>query len=1095
MRNTWILATLVYGCCFSPHFCLAQTESDLETERLELAELFERDVRPLLLESCFSCHSRAVGKVMGGLSLDSRQDALAGGDSGPAINSELPEKSLLLEAVKRQSLEMPPDKPLNARQVAILERWITEGAVWPEHSIEPIDSDDWVAERARAHWAWQPIASPSVPVVQNSADDKRVVEWAQGPVDCFVLEELHKQDLSPTNRAASEDLLRRLTYDLTGLPPTLPQQLRYQQDSFADQQEATLRIVDELLASPQFGVQWGRHWLDLMRYAETLGHEFDYPIRNAWRYRDAVVDAFNDDLDYRKLVSDHLAGDLCQQPRLHPITGVNQSLALTGWWWLGDSVHAPVDVKADSATRVENQVDVLSKSFLGMTIACARCHDHKFDAISMKDYYGLVAVVNSSRRRYAITDPLGRIAQHQGELRKLTLQADQDVSSVWTNVSLKSVERWLESVLDHCKSLGDQELDRQLPLSSPLFPIRLLVNRKLLNENSDGTNEASSEESHVAFADSLRDMRNQHMEQTRDYLCWTSESPLVADFRDGLPKGWTLEAIGRQAWEQSEAFPDSQWMDWLNSSFPTPFRHRVFHSSMNGCHQFITLRSPEFEVTKPVVCLKMRGKSTQSIVNVSNYFMSEFHGLLFSDMRKPIEQPDEHAWVTHAGDLRKYIGHPAFLSLENEAGAWFELSEVRFSDSEPPLEPNAWALDLLNSDVPTQDAFKALVVNRLFDSLNDWRNNQSLVAASVVRNMLLFEPQVLIGKESSDKILLQAEVIRKFDQQSPEPTRILAIEEGTARNGEIQLRGNPHRLSDEVSRECLVWLPSWQPTEEDSSGRRELAQSLISDQNPLLARVVVNRVWHHLMGEGLVASNDNFGVLGSRPTHANLLDWLTNQFRQHDWSIKWLVRQIVTSQTYALGGEISIDSRTKDPTGRLLSFRPVRRLNAENLRDSVLAVCGELDLQIGGPSVPTHLTEQMTGRGRPQQGGPLDGNRRRSMFIEVRRNFLNPFLLVFDFPMPSTTTGKRNRSNLPSQALSLLNDPLMMEMSRRWAASTANETSTEQRINWMILAAFARKATTEELEYCIKLIDDTDTNSWDDLAHTLLNAKAFSFLK
>lgn len=1107
-KMMWKAGGWLLGGCFWLAACpaLGQVNSGTGAEKdgFALIERFERDVRPMLLENCVGCHSKAVGKVMGGLSMDSRQDILSGGDSGPAILLDDPGNSLFLEAVRRESFEMPPEKPLDRQQIAVLEQWILDGAVWPESNPESSDSQNWVADRARAHWAWQPIAPPTVPNPEglpvsdsHRNQDGPNLHWARGPIDAFVYMELRKRELYPTQSAPVDDLLRRLTFDLTGLPPSLEQQQQFHSAFSQDQNEATVQMVDQLLASPQFGVQWGRHWLDLMRYAETLGHEFDYPIRHAWHYRDAVVDAMNDDLDYRRFVSDHLAGDLVEQPRYHPLTGVNQSLALTGWWWLGDSVHAPVDVKQDLATRTENQIDVLSKSFLGMTVACARCHDHKFDAISMQDYYGLVGIANSTRRRYAITDPHDRIAKHLKLIQQKSHHATQSVLADWSQLNEPFIERWLEAAVKTWSSLPAAELDQYLPASSPLYPLRLLIDSPLPLESSENGTESEQLTKETAFSSRHREMHSAMMKDSDEYRRWVNESPLMANFDqhlsnvNGLPSGWTLEAIDSQVRAEEQA----RW-DWFTSHWPLPRKNAAFHSALFGRKQFQTLRSPAFSITHPFVCLKMRGKSTQSSIVVSNYFMSEFHGLLFSDLRKPIDQPEEDGWVLHSGDLRKYLGYPAFISLENEAGAWFELSEVRFSDRAPPVEPHRWALELLDLDSADIESFKNHLRTRLRGALDDcFLERNSDVAVQVVRWMIKTEPISLLGKSLADRLTDWANQMQMLDDQTPQPVLLLAAEEGTPSDASLELRGNPHRTGETVSRDCFAWLPIWQPVEPHSSGRSELAKSLCNQDHPLVARVIVNRVWHHLMGEGLVLSTDNFGVLGSRPSHPELLDWLAVQFMEHEWSIKWLIRQIVTSRTYALGSTPESILKNQDPEGRWLSYRPVRRLTAENLRDAILFTCGQMDNLLGGPSVPVFLTDHMTGRGRPGQSGPLDGQNRRSIYLEVRRNFLNPSLLVFDYPMPSTTAGRRHRSNLPSQALCLLNDPLVAEMSLRWAQTTALLTEPKKRIERMFQTAFSRTPTNAEMEDCLRMIEQSPDDSWTELAHVFLNAKAFYYLR
>ena len=670
----------------------ADSSAPTEASDPAAVEFFEQRVRPLLLEHCAGCHSEKVGKTMGGLSLDSRQALLAGGDSGPAIDLATPDASLLLEAVRREALEMRPDKPLSRTEVDVLLRWLTSGAVWPDSPPPASEGDDWLAERAAEHWAWQPPVEPAIPAVGNS-------DWPLGPIDAFILQRLDQQNLQPAAAADDTDLLRRLYFDLTGLPPS-PQQAADYRDLAAQQPtEAYERLVDQLLGSPQFGVQWGRHWLDLMRYAETLGHEFDYPIRHAWLYRDAVVAAFNDDLPYRESVVEPLAGDLVAAPRLDPLSGVNHSLASTGWWWMGDSVHAPVDIRQDWATRLENQVDVLSKAFLGMTVGCAQCHDHKFDAISVEDYYGLVGIARSTRRRYAITDPQQRVAEHRQRLRQRLAEAESEAVKTWQSITPTQVQQWLHRAVEHWRTQSAEELAQQLPPGSPLYPLRLLVEEP----TSDGGAEAEFARRAAAMHDQLR-------QSAIEFTRWQNESPLLADFRHGLPGGWTLEAAQPGDWSRPLQ------IDWFDTALPLPTRPAVLTSGYWGRQQHLTLRSPDFEVTQPLVCIKLRGKSTQSTVLVSNYFMGEFHGLLFGDLRKPIDQNDDWGWVVHGGDLNKYLGQPAFVSLENEPGAWFEVAELRLADRPPPIQPHAWTSELLEAPPASRDAFETLVVERLVNA-------------------------------------------------------------------------------------------------------------------------------------------------------------------------------------------------------------------------------------------------------------------------------------------------------------------------------------------------------------------------------------------
>lgn len=1054
----------------------------------EAAEFFEREVRPLLLENCIGCHSQAVNKVKGGLNMDSRQSLIEGGDSGAGIDLQSPDKSLILEAVRRQSIEMPPDKPLSPQQVGVIEKWLKMGAPWPEHPSSKTGGENWVQRRASEHWSWKSIREVEVPVAIPGPGNEG---WPKTAIDAFIYQKLQEQKITPSAPAARHELLRRLYFDLIGLPPTEEQ---LQQMTLVTDPSL---LIDQLLASPQFGARWGRHWLDLMRYAETLGHEFDYPIRQAWRYRESVVNAFNDDVGYDRLIADHLAGDLNENPRIHPLTGVNESLASTAWWWLGDSVHAPVDVKNDWATRLENQVDVFSKTFLGMTIACARCHDHKFDPIGTSDYYGMVGVARSTRRRFAITDPHQKIAEHRKLLRDALDKARPQVETAWRGVQRDSVTRWLEQMIAHWRSLPADQLQQQLPLGSPLFALRLLV-----DQPPPGTDAESF------YATRLGQLRQEFQRAQTEYSKWESESPLVADFSKGLPEGWKLEAIDR---EDLLRKPDAPSVDWFDSSIPLPARRNVLSSDAVGRSQFVTLRSPNFDLSKRCVCVKMRGKSTQSMVCVDGYFMVEVQGLLFADLRKPIDQPEDWGWVVHGGDLNKYIGDPTFLSLEAESSAWFQISEVRQADRGPPPSPHFASLKLLETGAASREAFEAVVIELLNQSFDAALASAALVSTvstsgpekdtqdlnpriEVARAMLRHKPELLLG-ETAGSLQESAAKIQQLSAQAPAPTILIAAEEGDPSDCAIELRGNPHIAGDITPRGCLQSLTPWQEVQGGSSGRAELVASMTNPKHPLVARVMVNRVWYYLMGRGLANSPDNLGVLGSRPSHPELLDYLAQQFMQNDWSIKWLVREIVSSQTYALSSTPLGEHATSDPEGSLYSHRIVRRLDAEVLRDAMIQTCGSLDLQLTGPSVPIHLTEQMTGRGRPGSSGPLDGNNRRSVFLEVRRNFLNPFLMAFDFPMPSTTTGKRNVSNVPAQALGLLNDPLVDELAKRWAAQTSSIGVPRERIERMITVAFSRPATEAELDRCAEFVAQSGESGWIDLAHTLINAKEFWYLK
>ncbi len=374
-------------------------------------ESFEKEVRPILAARCQSCHGPS--KQKGGLRLDSRASALAGGDSGPAVVPGKPGDSLLVDAINYgEQVQMPPKSKLPPAEVAALTKWVASGAAWPVDERKGTGGTATVGLiwQARAkHWSLLPVRRVDPPAVKDAA-------WPRSPIDRFLLARLEAEGLKPAPDAERRAWIRRVTFDLIGLPPRVEDVEAFAADRSDDADE---KVVDRLLASPHYGERWARHWLDLVRFAETSGHEFDYAIPDAWRYRDYAIRAFNADVPYDQFVVEHLAGDLLPEPRRHPKDGTNESILATGFYFLGEGTHSPVDLRDEEAGRIDGQIDTLGKAFLGLTLACARCHDHKFDAITTKDYYALSGYLKSSRLQHAFLDPPGRNAAAIAELEAI----------------------------------------------------------------------------------------------------------------------------------------------------------------------------------------------------------------------------------------------------------------------------------------------------------------------------------------------------------------------------------------------------------------------------------------------------------------------------------------------------------------------------------------------------------------------------------------------------------------------------------------------------------------------------------------------------
>jgi hypothetical protein len=888
-------------------------------------EFFERKVRPILADRCLECHGK--DKQKGGLRLDARESMLKGGDNGPAAVPGDAGKSLLVQFIRYGSdIKMPPKGKLPDEEIAVLTKWVAGGAPWPAATgvVQAGPRKTFDAEaRARALWSFQPVRRPAVPEIAN---DKSQMT---NPIDAFLLQKLKKKGLSFAPPASKRALLRRVTFDLIGLPPTPEEIEAFLNDHSPDAYE---KVVDRLLASPHYGERWGRHWLDLVRYAETHGHEFDYEIPGAWRYRDYVVRSFNADVPYDRFLTEHIAGDLLPEPRIDPAAGTNESLTATAFWWLGEAKHSPVDSRAEYADRIDNQIDVFGKAVLGLTLACARCHDHKFDPISTKDYYALFGVLGSSRYNLAdISDP-APIVKALTEIESATSSLPDSVAPPPKNA--------------------------------------------------------------VAFE----------------------------RFGDGWRKRWDASGLAFRT-EAAGSFP---------------------HSGRESEKLTGALRSPTFVIDKPYLAVRVAGRGGQARIILNG--LQLIKNPIYGGLAQPVNHGDDWHWVVF--DLKMWKGQPAYFELLDNGDGWAAISGAWFAETPPSSKRGG-------------------------------------------------EGETRREGEKDGKPMGEANI--------PAPKLAPTMRDGNGRNERIFIRGNHKTLGAEAPRAFLEVFDGG-PFKSSGSGRFELAKAITDPKNPLTARVLVNRLWKHHFGAGIVSSPDDFGNQGQPPTHPELLDWLATEFMDGGWSIKKMHRLMVLSTAYRQSSRATSKQAAKavmiDPQNRLLHRQNVRRLEAEAIRDAILAVSGRLDRSIGGPGVLPHLTEHEVGRGRPPSG-PLDGNGRRSIYLQVRRNFLNPMFSAFDYPTPFTTIGKRSVSNVPAQALVMLNNPFVLQQAEQWAKRTLagpGRTSVE-RLQSMYLAAFARPADPEEIGLALVFLGaaaeehGNDGKAWADFAHVLFNAKEFIFVE
>lgn len=1297
----------------------------------EQIEFFEQKIRPILVEHCWKCHGPTMQK--GGLRLDSRDAVLSGGDTGPAVVPGKPADGFLIGAVQYGDLyKMPPDGKLPAEKIEALRQWIELGAPWPDETTRaessPEKTFDFV-ERSQ-HWCFQPLMHADPGAVSE-------VDWTRDRVDQFILAKLESAGLRHSAPADRPTLLRRLSFDLIGLPPTRAEIEEFLADNTSS---AVERVVDRLLASPRFGERWARHWLDLVRYAETHGHEFDFRIPNAYQYRDYVIRAINADVPYDQFLSEHLAGDLLPSPRLDPRSGANESVLATGCWFLGEEVHSPVDIRADETDRTDNKIDVLSKAFLGLTVACARCHDHKFDAITTRDYYALAGfLVSGSYRQVpfesmqnhrrvaeeldalskefaprivretgqALRPGVGQMAQYllasaqvlrrgplttaatseqeaaipgaqgdvvfedfeqedyqgwtatgsafgsgpviaaqmpayQGDvgargarlLNSHHTRSGEDVAAGDAHVGTLTSEPFrIEHDYIHfligggahagqtCLELwiGDKiavsatgRNDNRL--SPGMFDTRAYRNQvarlRVVDDHRQGWGNIGLDQ--IVFSNSsdstvleteavarnagwqariLDTAREFHLDAVR-LAAWVDEVKTASDDSAHVLHAWWLVAQAgdqddtarlaellqplRTRWAEAEAATDAsqaevvvvdyaqaQPTDWLQDGMSFGMRAvqrgeailgddpvsllRGFSTqaaavynpvwdrlhlraetetdagSVNWRQSGRTLRTPSFTLTRAKLYYLVRG-SGYAYAAVSSHRM--LVGPLHGQLAREFQGDGQFQWVEH--DLSGYLGkrlHVEFTPRDpdkNSSDAIHPLAiraVVQADQPPPPPRDTARLLgQALAIDRPTPEAV-AKAYQALFADLIERMTQNSLDqtpppdAARLANWMLdrrpLFRPDLqddtpdVCAADARDYLARRETIVSRIQVESACAPAML---EGSGVDEELLIRGNARTPGGKVPRRFLQVLGGDSDgSVGQGSGRLELAATLTGPASHLVRRVFVNRVWQHLFGRGIVPTVDNFGRMGQLPSHPELLDDLSEDFARNGWSLKALIRRLVLTNTYQMSSLGTQEADAADHANLLWHRMNVRRLEAEAIRDAVLQVSSTLDTKMLGPPVPIHLTEFLSGRGRPEPDGPLDGAGRRSVYLSVRRNFLDPLLLAFDFPQPSTTIGRRNVSNVPAQALALLNNPLVVQQAERWArhALADDAASDEERISGLYWVAYGRAPGSDELASAAAFVTRQSTRystsetwrAWSDLCHVLLNVKEFIFVR
>ena len=1115
------------------------------------AEFFESAIRPLLADNCHACHSARLGTPFGGLRLDSREGLLAGGDSGPVIVPGRPDESPLVQRLHGRPMLMPPLGPLADDDIAAIARWVEMGAPWPEATLAAAGADPPdpsapfdLPERRRTHWAWQPVQAGEPPAVDDDA-------WPATPVDRFVLAALDEAGLAPAPDADRAALVRRLSFDLRGLPPTPAETARFAGDGSPS---AYADLVDRFLESPHFGERWARHWMDLFRYSESHGSEGDPDIPFAWRYRDYLIRAFNDDVPYDQLIREHLAGDLLPDPRLAADGRTNESMIGPANFRLIEHGFQPVDPWEDRVKWTDNQVDVASKAFLGLTVSCARCHDHKFDAISQKDYYSFFGTLYGARPTVRAVDSQAVLETNRDALAALKADIRGRLAEAWSAAA---------------ESMGGE-------LLAALEPGAAAARAGAAADDAE-TAVAGDAETAVAVDAGLsrteRAAAAAEEAARRDagsvLAVWRALAGVEpADFPGAwreLRAHWDAEIADRERYnaEHFEPMWDLTGPDYAamvghgTGLTATPSRPGEFAIEQRGdllltgiypggayTHLLSTkhpgvIQTPSFEVDSDYISFRVMGGDL-SFVNliIENYAVPR--GGIYHLRHSP--KTDEMGWVQW--DTEFWKGFNAYIEFATQDDATrFQLdpedsqlrhrptrrgdgrsfigaSRIVFHDEKrTPKETLVPVLSLLGGDAEdaasatpaapaSREELAALIARRAGEAVAAWRDDRLGEQQAVFLDELVRAD--LLTRSLEDLVDLRAPVAeyRLLERDVPVARRVPGVIDEAAPDQPLLVRGNHRNLGDAVPRAFLTAVDS-RRYPEPGLVRLHLAEAVTAPDNPLTARVAVNRVWRYLFGYGIVRTVDNFGRLGDPPSHPALLDHLAAGFVDDGYSMKRLVRRLVLTRAYRMGSQASARAAEVDPSNRLLQHANLRRLDAEAIRDAMLSISGRFDPTMYGPSVPVHYAAR---RGLTQgdpNNGPVDGDGRRSIYQEIRRNAHNPFLEVFDLPKPATTRGQRDTTNVPAQSLALLNSPFVIGQAAEWGRRLAEgeATSVDGRVAHMFAKALARPPSEVERARVADYLNTVaaergvdaalllyDAAVWQDVAHSLFNLKEFIFI-
>ena len=1061
---------------------------------------FESRIRPVLVKHCYECHSPMAAKVKGGLRLDYRDGVREGGESGEVISVDDPASSLLIKALRHQSPKMPPKQQLPESVVRDFEQWIANGAVDPRDrplSQAQISESAWKAKLADRRTWWSLLPRMEVAPPEGDAED---------PVDRWIDDRLHQVDLSRAEPAGGMVLLRRASFVLTGLPPTANQVRAFESAWRADPDQAYESLIDSLLASPHYGERIARHWMDAIRYTDTFGYEWDNRIRGSWEFRDYLIRAFNKDVGFDQMVREHIAGDLLKQPRIDEDAGVNESVIAPAFYHLGEHRHgSSLDFNGIHQDMVDNKIDAFSKAFLGMTAACARCHNHKLDAISQRDYYALAGVFMSPRWCVRVIDAAGKHDRQIEQLKALRSKIQSGIATAWQQ-SVNG-EQWADQ-LRH-------SLDDKAVKAKESAPAEALHHIRKIHESTDETIRETWDDLKSAWS-------TEHAKRLK------AVANVDAFSGPDLPDGWAMEgdSMHHGYVESGTVHVALEGDRLITTLLPCGYHTHALSSKLPGA-----IRLPDQAALPGTkVRVKLTGGGWAGYITIpQNAFQSE--KVKFLDPKAAagwiaITDQGLKNGVTRVSaeivtapmnpnfparrDLNKMGGK---LLPEKDDGieqrSWFSLTGIVMSDQAATPDDT---LDVFTSlyERPAPTTAKqatAMVVDWLRGIVTRWSTGESAKDELQVINMLV---QAGMLPNTPDLIPAVASLVTQYREIEstiafPRTAMSMAEDSLDPLDYRLNVRGNVDQDGPAVPRGYLgVYDGHHAIDSSPGSGRLELAEYLSRADHPQTARVYVNRIWQWVFGTGIVATSNDFGKLGDRPSHPELLDMLANDFVANGWSTKKLIRRLMLTSTFRQSGVAIANATDVDPANRLLHHYPTRRLEAEAIRDSLLAVSGRMDRTLYGPPIdPYRKAEDLYKR---LFSGPLDGDGRRSIYLEM--SIMDPpgFLVGFNLPKPRLPTGRRDVTNVPTQSLTLLNDPFVVQMAKHWAThiQADGSDSVDARVTDMFVTALGRRPTAIERRRWSQAVNSfsdggqdvmSDSAAWAELAHALFNVKEFIYYR